>query len=52
MKFENIPVAVRQLGDNALDKTSRSDVRFNYVQTLKNIRDYCDHVVKKYEGNR
>lgn len=52
MKYENIPVAVRQIGNEVLDKTTRQDVRFNYVQSLKNIRDYCDAVIKKYEGGK
>lgn len=51
-KFENIPVAVKQLGDNALDKSNRSDVRFNYVQTLRTIKEYCEYIINKYEGKR
>lgn len=52
MKYDNIPIAVRQLGDNVLDKSIRQDIRFNYVQTLKNIKEYCDHVINKYEGKK
>ena len=50
MKHENIQVVVRQIADNALDKTNRQEVRVNYAQSLRNIRDYCDAIIKKYEG--
>lgn len=52
MRHENVPIAVKQLGGNALDKSLRSDVRFNYVQTLKNVKDYCDYIINKYEGKK
>lgn len=52
MKYDNIPVAIKQIGENALDKSNRPDVRFNYAQSLKNIRDYCDVIIRKYEGIR
>lgn len=52
MKYDNVPIAIRQLGDNVLDKTQRADARFNYAQTLRNIREYCDHVLLKYEGKK
>ena len=52
MKFDNIPVAVRQLGEHVLDKNVRDDVRFNYAQTLKNVKAYCEYIVNKYEGKK
>ena len=52
MKYENIPIAIKQMAENALDKSSRADVRFNYAQSLKNIRDFCDVMIKKYEGSK
>lgn len=49
-RFESIPVVIKQLAENALDKNNRVDVRFNYMQTLKNIRDFCNHTITKYEN--
>jgi len=52
LKYDNVPVLIRQMGDNALDKSNRQDVRFNYVQTIRNIKEYCDHIIAKYEGRK
>lgn len=52
MKYDNIPIAVKQLGDNALDKTVRQDIRFNYIQTLSHIKEYCQYIINKYEGKK
>jgi len=51
-RFESVPVVIKQMADNALDKTNRSDVRFNYIQTLRNVRDFCDATIAKYEGRK
>jgi hypothetical protein len=50
MRRDNIPIAVVQLCDQVLDKSVRPDVRFNYLQTVRNVRDYCDFIIKEYEG--
>jgi len=52
MNKGNIPVIVQQIGENALDKSQRSDVRFNYASTLENIKLYCEDVLKKYHGKK
>jgi hypothetical protein len=49
LKNENIPVAVLQIGENALNPNNKSNIKYNYIQTLKNIRDYCNQVISVYE---
>ena len=50
MNKENIPIAVKQIAENALDKTQRKDVRFNYAQTLENIKEFCEAALNQYNG--
>lgn len=49
MKNENIPLAVQQVGEHAMNQNHSPNIRYNYIQTLKNIRDYCNHVISQYE---
>lgn len=49
LKNENIPVAVLQIGENALSPNNKSNIKYNYIQTLKNIRDYCNQIISVYE---
>lgn len=51
MKHENIPIVVKQFGDTALNKAERKDVRFNCVETLRRIREYCTLVINKYDSS-
>lgn len=45
----NIPEAVSHLGKNASDSKNKPSVRYNYIQTLKAIRDYCNNIISDYE---
>lgn len=49
MKIENIPLAVKETGENAMNQNHSPNTRYNYIQTLKNIREYCNHVIAQYE---
>lgn len=49
MKIENIPLAVQHVGENAMNKELNPNIRYNYIQTLKNIREYCNQVISQYE---
>jgi hypothetical protein len=49
MKIENIPLAVIQVGENAMNQNHNPNVRYNYIQTLKNIREYCNQIISQYE---
>jgi len=45
----NVPEAVSHLGRNALDSKNKPAIRYNYIQTLKIIRDYCNNIISDYE---
>ena len=45
----NVPEAVSHLGKNALDTKNKPAIRYNYIQTLKTIRDYCNNIISDYE---
>jgi hypothetical protein len=49
---DNIPILIQQIVDNMLDKTSRSDVRFNYSQQAKNIVHFLNESLDKYTKNK
>jgi hypothetical protein len=49
MKQENIPLAVVQVAENAMNQNHNPNIRYNYIQTLKNIREYCNQVIGQYE---
>jgi hypothetical protein len=48
-KNENIPVIIRHMAEHVLNENNSNGVKFNYVQTLKNIRDYCNQIISHYE---
>jgi hypothetical protein len=45
----NVPEAVAHLGKNALDSKHKPAVRYNYIQTLKTIKEYCNKIINEYE---
>lgn len=44
---ETIPILVRQLGDSVLNDKANENLRFNSLQTIERIRDYCNFVIEK-----
>lgn len=48
-RMSGVPVAIVQMVESMLDKSTPSHVRFNQKQTLENVRDYCDAALKQYE---
>lgn len=45
-KHENIPVLIRQMGENALYSTN-DNLKYNCTQNLQNIKEYCDYILSK-----
>ena len=45
----NVPESISYLVKNALDTKNKPAIRYNYIQTLKTIRDYCNTVISEYE---
>ena len=48
-RYENIPVLIKQLGDNALNSTNQN-LKFNSTQTLENVRDYCVYILTQQQN--
>lgn len=46
--MNNIPVLIQQLGESALDTKTPEHIRYNYVLSLENIRNYCDKTINAY----
>lgn len=46
--MNNIPILIQQLGENALDTKTPEHIRYNYVLSLENIRNYCDKTISAY----
>ena len=44
---ESIPILIRQLGDNVLSEKTNDNLRFNSLQTIERVRDYCNFVIEK-----
>ena len=44
---ETIPILIRQLGENVLSDKTNDNLRFNSLQTIERVRDYCNHVIEK-----
>ena len=47
-KVSSLPAAVQQILEHLNDSSIPQHVKFNYVQTLMNIRDCCDVAIKKH----
>lgn len=44
-----VPIAIEQIRDNMLDKSNNDTVRFNYYQSMLNVREYADRACSEYE---
>lgn len=46
---DNIPALVQQIKENMFDATMSPNVRFNYSQTMRSIKEYAEQSIKEYE---
>jgi hypothetical protein len=44
-RFNSVPIVIQQMVESVQSKSTPEHVRFNQVQMLETIRDYCDHIV-------
>ena len=44
-RFNSVPVIVQQMVESVESKSTPEHVRFNQVQMLETIRDYCEQTV-------
>jgi hypothetical protein len=45
----NIPPIVEQIRQNMLDSNNPTNIRYNYMVTMENIREYCDKALIDYK---
>lgn len=44
-----VPVVVEQIRNNMLDHSNNQNARYNYYQTMLNIKEYADRACFQYE---
>lgn len=49
MNPDSIPAQVRQLVENMFTMSNPEHIRYNYLMMIKNIRDFCQQAIDKYE---
>ena len=47
--MNNIPPLLEQYRENMLNPSNPVTARYNYMMSLKNIRDFCDRCLIEYE---
>ncbi len=47
-----IPQIINDCVDAMLDEKANSQVRFNFEERVKAVREYCDEALKKYSEQR
>lgn len=45
----NIPSLIEQIRENMLDPNTSSHIRYNYSQTMLNIKEYAEMALKEYD---
>ena len=45
----NIPSLIEQIRENMLDPNTSSHIRYNYSQTILNIKEYAEMALKEYD---
>lgn len=44
-----VPIAVEQIRDNMLSQSNNMTARFNYYQSMLNIKEYAERACFEYE---
>lgn len=44
-RFNSVPVNIQQMVESIQSKSTPEHVKFNQIQVLETIRDYCEHAV-------
>ncbi len=44
----NVPAMVQQIRENMMDKSNPENIRYNYMISMENIRDYAESSLKEY----
>ena len=48
-RYNTVPVIVQQMVETIQSKSTPASVKFNQVQVLEAIRDYCDVALAKWK---
>ena len=48
-RYNTVPVIVQQMVETIQNKNTPASVKFNQVQVLEAIRDYCDVALAKWK---
>lgn len=44
-----VPAAIEQLRENMLDPLAKPHVKFNYYQTMCNVKEYAERACAEYD---
>lgn len=47
-RYNSVPQIVHQIVEGMIDESNNSQIRYNHFNTLRNIRDYCDYAIERY----
>lgn len=47
-RFNSVPIIVQQMVESVQDKTTPSNVKFNQIQMIETIRDYCEQALTEW----
>lgn len=50
MNLNTIPRLITQFGETVLNQSERLSIRQNCYTTLRNVREYCDTIIAKFEA--
>lgn len=48
-RYNSVPVIVQQMVESVQSKSTPANVKFNQIQVLETIRDYCDSAIAKWK---
>ena len=51
MKY-SVPLILEQIKENMLDKSNPENIRYNYMVSIENIRDFCDRALVEYHKTK
>ena len=44
----NVPALVQQIRENMMDNSNPENIRYNYMISMENIRDFADRALHDY----
>jgi len=47
-RFNSVPIIVQQMVESSKSKSNPDHIRFNNIQVIETIRDYCDRALSDW----